>query len=116
MRSLSRYQSQSLDDLDDIEEDDFIAKEPKCIAKLESKEESKAVDVAVQGPRNQVDIESKLDKDMIAISQNSKALATFADDLTPVLLEHEAALYKLMDTLPQLEAVFKGVQVPLMSI
>ncbi|CAE7910058.1 unnamed protein product [Symbiodinium microadriaticum] len=113
VRSLSRYQSQSLDDLDDIEADELITKEPKCIAKQESKEESKAVDVAVQGLRNQVDIENKLDKDMIAISQNSKALATFADDLTPVMVEHEAALYKLMDTLPQLEAVFKGVQVAL---
>ncbi|CAE7213067.1 unnamed protein product [Symbiodinium sp. CCMP2592] len=116
VRSLSRYQSQSLDDLDDIEADELISKEPKCDAKLESKEESKAVDVAVQGPRNQMDIENKLDKDMIAISKNANALATFADDLAPVLVEHEEALYKLMDTLPQLEAVFKGVQIPLMSI
>ena len=115
MRSLSRYQSQSLDDLDDIEADELISKEPKCDAKLESKEESKAVD-AVQGPRNQMDIENKLDKDMIAISKNANALTTFADDLAPVLVEHEEALYKLVDTLPQLEAVFKGVQIPLMSI
>eukprot|EP00439_Symbiodinium_sp_Y106_P085711 s327_g29.t1 len=115
VRSLSRYQSQSLDDLDDIEADELISKEPKCDAKLESKEESKAVD-AVQGPRNQMDIENKLDKDMIAISKNANALTTFADDLAPVLVEHEEALYKLMDTLPQLEAVFKGVQIPLMSI
>ena len=112
MRSLSRYQSQSLENLDAVEGtlSDLPEKEEKC------NEESKAVHLPVQTRPLPAVSEAQLDKELMAISDNSKALASFADQLAPVLAEHEETLLKVMDALPQLEAAFRGAQVSLQTI
>ena len=106
-------------------------KESKCSSKQDKHEEEKqekdkeckavpsaaqsAVQFAVQRPPD-LDFEARLDKEFLAISENSKALANFADSLEPVLMEHDEALLRLMDILPQLQSMFSGAQLPLQSI
>ena len=100
VRSLSRYQSQSLDDLDTVinqdSEDSLREAKQRPGVEEEKEEASKAVHFPVQEvPKTGVS-EAQLDKELATITENSQALASFADQLAPVLIEPVPLMYILL--------------------